>query len=102
MHYELLRQRQRAYQFLGDTEGEEGRDAAAWSMWPNNQVIPGSWPMLCNGWGDSTHPRGQVDEARQVITEIANVARASGQAEVVVRVLNMLAMLLARDGSWTG
>lgn len=90
--YELLRQRQRAYQFLGDTDSE-GRDAAALIQVAQQSGDPRQLADAVQRLGRFYYLRGQVEEARQTIGEVINMARRAGQVDVVVRVLNMLAML---------
>jgi DNA-binding SARP family transcriptional activator len=92
MQYELFRQRQRAYQFGGDTEGE-GRDAAALVHIAQQTGEPRQLAEAVQRLGRFYYLRGQISEARQTIMEIVNLARMSGQVDVAVRVLNMVAML---------
>lgn len=89
----LLQLRQRAFQFLGNTEAE-GQDALALlslaQQVGDDQQLAAAVHRLSRFY----YLRGRAAEARQAVANILQVAREDGNVETTVRVLNMMAMLL--------
>jgi predicted ATPase len=92
MQVALLLLRQRAYQFLGETEAE-GQDAVALLLLAQTAGNPQQLAAAVQRLSRFYYQRGRVTEARQAVAEILKVARESGEVETAVRLLNMMAML---------